>query len=159
MRFYISFLIFCSLSLNIFGQNDSIIKKINLLSQVSNIPFDSCLLAEHDCGDDIIWEVVKFGKNAIEPLIDKILDTSYSNFYFPDSYSFVKETRLRTGDIAYITLSEIISFHDLPRNGDFDVEICGGYKTDLFLFYLPDYRYRLDFQKAIRHEYREKKLI
>ena len=147
------FIISCQFQ-NSFGQNNSLLKKINLLSEVSNIPFDSCQLWDKDCGDDIIWEIAKYGKAAIKPLIDKISDTSYSNFYFPD---INKLTRLKTGDIAYITLKQIISFHNLPKQNEFDVHICGGYEVDLFTVYFLSFSYRLQFQRQIREEYNQKK--
>ena len=155
-RILIFILITCSLSQNIFGQDSALRKKINLLSSVSNIPFDNCLLMDKDCGDDLIWEIASYGKVAIKPLINKILDTTYSNFYFPLANG--KSIRLRTGDIAYITLIQIIPFQDFPRRNEFDQHICGGYETDLYTYYLPNFSYRLEFQKKIKGAYTQQKL-
>lgn len=156
-RYFITFiLIACSLSENTFGQNNALLKKINLLSRVSNIPFDSCLLMDKDCGDELIWEIASYGKAAINPLINKILDTTYSNFHFPLADG--KSIRLRTGDIAYITLIQIIPFQDLPRRNEFDQHICGGYETDLYTYYLPNFSYRSEFQKKIKEAYTQQKL-
>ena len=148
----------CLMSKNSFGQNDPLLEKINSLSRVDDIPLDSCLLWDKDCGDAIIWEIVKYGKEAIEPLIDKITDTSNSNYYFRDVYAYRGPIKLRTGDIAYIVLEQIFYFQDIPMRGVFDVKICGGYPADLFNYYLFDFSYRLAFEKAIREEYHRKKL-
>ena len=138
-----------------FGQNDSLNKKINLLSRVSDIPYDSCRISDKDCGDEVIWEIVKYGKAAIEPLINKISDTTYSNYYL---YGYGNYVRLRTGDIAYITLTQILSFNSLSIMKGLDVDICGGYKVDLYVFYLKRYSDRVEFQKQVNENYHQRNI-
>ena len=85
-----------------------------------------------------------------KPLIKKISDTSFTNIYFKDYSSNI---RLRAGDIAYITLTQILSIPLFKiANVQFDVGIYGGYQSGFFE-YLNLFSNRVKFQKQLENYY------
>jgi hypothetical protein len=137
------------------GQDTALLNRLTELSIVKNIPFDDCNKLYKVCGDELIWQIVKFGKPAIMPLIDKISDTSYSNVKFKD---YDKIITLRTGDIAFICLTQIVFVPvAVISKMQFDVVLCGGYQA-YFFTYLSNYLNRLKFQKQMKEYYGKTKL-
>ncbi|MBS1511462.1 MAG: hypothetical protein JST86_11515 [Bacteroidetes bacterium] len=132
------------------AQDTALLNRITKLSNVKNIPFDDCNKLYKDCGDELIWQIVKFGKPAIMPLIDKISDTSYSTVRFKDDDKVIT---LRTGDIAYICLTQIVFVPvAVISKMQFDVVLCGGYQA-YFFTYLSNYSTRLKFQNQLKDYY------
>jgi hypothetical protein len=150
------FIILFSLTLNaVQGQDTALLNSITKLYNVKNIPFDDCNKLYKDCGDELIWKIVKFGKPAIMPLIDKISDTSYSKVKFKD---YDKVITLRVGDIAYKCLEQIVFVPvAVISKIQFDVGLCGGYQA-YFFTYLSNYSDRLKFQKQLKEYYSKVKL-
>jgi hypothetical protein len=150
------FIILFSLTLNaVQGQDTALLNSITKLYNVKNIPFDDCNKLYKDCGDELIWKIVKFGKPAIMPLIDKISDTSYSKVKFKD---YDKVITLRVGDIAYKCLEQIVFVPvAVISKMQFDVGLCGGYQA-YFFTYLSNYSDRLKFQKQLKEYYSKVKL-
>ena len=139
---------------NNFGQSNLLLTQINVLNKVSNIPFDNSKNPWQDCGDEIIWTIAVQGESAIEPLIKKIADTSFTNLYFKD---YSNKIRLRVGDIAYITLEQILFIPTFTiANVQFDVGIYGGYQSGFFE-YLNSFSNRIKFQKQLDNYYRTNK--
>ena len=142
--FLFSFLIDC------FSQKKPLSDKLTLLSSVSDIPFDSCPTPYNDCGDNIIWEIVKHGKSAILPLIEKMSDTTYSKTYYKENGKVI---RIQTGVIAYLALEQIISLPIAKITGhQFDVFTCGWYPYGL-IGSLNSFKFRKTFQNKIRDYY------
>ncbi len=137
------------------AQDTALLKRITKLSNVKDIPFDDCNKLYKDCGDELIWQIVKFGKPAIMPLINKISDTSYSKVKFKDDDKVIS---LRTGDIAYICLTQIVFVPvAVISKMQFDVALCGGYQA-YFFSHLSNYSNRLLFQKQLKEYYGKTKL-
>jgi hypothetical protein len=133
-----------------FGQDILLSKKISLLSKVANIPFDRCKEQYDDCGDNLIWEIIKYKEAAIKPLIEKIGDTSYSKAYYKEDGKII---RVRTGVIAYIALDKIFSVPIAKLTGmQFDVFICGWYPYG-FINYLNSALIRTQLQEKLRKYY------
>lgn len=139
-----------------FAQNNTLEKKIGKLSQVSNIPFSNCDKTYDDCGDELIWQIVRYDKKAILPLIEKLGDSSWSNAYYKEGN---KEYRLHTSVIAYITLNQVLAVPLASLSGmQFDVLVCGWYPHGM-LAYLNNTSNMKKMKLAIENYYRNTPLM
>lgn len=154
MRNFMLLFVFVLFGMNSHAQKNSLTEYLNHLSEVKDIPFDDCEKSYSDCGDEIIWNIVKKGKSAIEPLLEKISDTSYSKVSFEDGDKII----LRTGDIAYICLEQIafIPLFTITKI-QMDALFCGGYQSGFFL-YLQNYSNRIKFQNQLKAYFKNTKL-
>ncbi len=131
MKYLLTCWLLCSSTLS-FAQNNTLEKKISKLSQVSNIPFSNCNNTYNDCGDELIWQIVRYDKKAILPLIEKLDDSSWSNAYYKEGK---QEYRLHTSVIAYITLNQVLNIPLAKLSGmQFDVLVCGWYPLGMFSY-------------------------
>lgn len=91
-------LIFTSLviltTLNVFGQTDLLKSQVDSLKYLIGNPLDC---------NSVTWRIISNKKDAIQPLIDKLSDTTLTK-----ATDKCKTTSLRVGDIAYLTLKRIL---------------------------------------------------
>ena len=126
-------------------------KLIDSLKFVTDMPY----MCEDDkgpgCGDKIFWNVVKHRRNIIDPLIDKLTDTTSTKanvVLFGGFYT--------VADVAYSCIERIIP--EIPTfellGVEFDKQGCGycSYWTHL----RKDIRNRKNFQMAVRAWYLKK---
>lgn len=82
-------------TINGFGQTDQLKSKVDSLKYLSGNPF-YC--------NSVTWRIIANKKDAIQPLIDKLDDTTITL-----AKDKCKATNLTVGDIAYLTLEKVLS--------------------------------------------------
>jgi hypothetical protein len=87
--------LFILTTINGFGQTDQLKSKVDSLKYLSVNPFHC---------NSVTWRIIANKKDAIQPLIDKLDDTTITS-----AKDKCKATNLTVGDIAYLTLEKILS--------------------------------------------------
>lgn len=124
-------------------------KQMDSLKFVKEMPY---ICETGICGDKLYWDAVSIGRSNIEPLIDKLDDTTSTIanvVLFGGNYT--------VADIAYSTLSEII--HNIPTfdllGVPFDHEGCG--YCSYWQHLNKDFSNRQKFKEAVKNWYHKKK--
>ena len=148
-------LIFTIVPFLIFAQGDidSQIENFKEIEDMGYICEGKFAVGKFGCGDTLFWNVVQMKEQAIEPLIERLADTTKSKAFVPNFGG-----HWTIGDISYATLQEII--HGIPTFDLLPVEFdASGCCYCSYWQYLRQGREnRLKFQKAVQdwlRRYRE----
>lgn len=129
---------------------NSKIDRFQEIQEIGYICEGGFTVGKSGCGDSIFWNVVQLKEKAIEPLIDRLDDTTRSKAFVPNFGGY-----WTVGDISYVALQEII--HDIPTFDllpvEFDENGCGYCAYWKHLRAGP--KNRKQFQKEVRMWYRQ----
>ncbi len=92
-----------SATLLLFSVTISYGQKVDIKAMIDSLQFSRA--DTFNCKAEIYWRIVSQGKEAIPLLIDKLTDTSLTNFRF-----HCKKTKLNVGEVAHFLLNEIAYF-------------------------------------------------
>jgi hypothetical protein len=129
------------------AQKASLQKAIDSLASARDLPFDDDEKWWRDCGDEQFWKVVKYGKPAINALVNRLSDTAITNVRFQDADTTLL---LRNGDLAYACLRQIVflPLFEITKN-QWHTGLKGIYRYGFFSW-LSKYKNRLRFQGQVR---------
>lgn len=155
-----------SLSFSYAQTEKEVLEQISTLKDVKSMPY-ICREAIEDpqpiitengdtiyfpgCGDNIYWNCVKLREKAIQPLIDRMTDTTRT-----DAHVMLFGGYYTVADIAYVALTEII--HGIPTFDLLGVKFSEECGYCAYWFYVNDgIKNRRKFQKAVQKWYDKNK--
>lgn len=134
-------------------------KLVNSLKYVTDMPYicngyyitDEGDTIREGCGNAIYWEVISLKEEAIQPLINKLTDTTQTKApvrFFGGNYT--------VADVAYTALTEII--HDIPTFELLGVKFSQACGYCSYWWHLNgNIKNRCKFQKAVQKWYQKNK--